>query len=295
MATRWQYFVILSFSLACTGDDIIFTCETDNPCHAVIWVGTKPPLTKPWPHKKRGIVQVHDRLVSFGFNLGYFWQAEPNDTTTHTFTIPLTTYDIEVWWYMTAYREGAPMISRSQFFHHKCVAPTYANACQLLGTRVGGDMITTSWRQSHPFKPTKTYQFDTISVWIARWNPTLPPPPILEITLWYTDAAGKPIGTPLLTLDTPILLPPYPQIAKITVQTPLTQLTLNQNYALVQGGMPLYPPNPVRWFQRVWNTIDTCTGAKKGYHQQYSASGWEAWVQQNNNDESTYDIPERTS
>lgn len=204
MPIVYSRFLVTNFVYACADPDIRFACSTDVPCSLSLFAGSNPPHYEPWRHKKRGVVETHERLLLWRFDLGIFYQDEPGDTLTHTFTIQPKTAGQRVWWYLDGHSVGVYMKSRSQFFNYQCPEQPQPPACHAMP---GGSPWHGANNQScitRPFRPYKTYLAERILLTILQDDWSWMPSPHIELAIWQTLPNAKPDGNALRLGEIPI-------------------------------------------------------------------------------------------
>lgn len=116
------HFLIVDFTITCGTNQLIFVAYTDTSCHLTLHMADVDPIIRKIPYQKRGANFTLSSVTCF-VEIDTIDQDEAGDTTTHTFTIPLTAYDRWHYWYLTGTQGGAPMKSISQIFKALCHSP----------------------------------------------------------------------------------------------------------------------------------------------------------------------------
>lgn len=164
-------FVIVDFSITCGTMQLTFWCKTDVACHLYLHLTDQDYIIRRIPYRKRGVDVEMSSLTCF-VEKDLIEQDEVGDTYEHTFTVPLTAYNLWHYWYLTGTQGTAPpipMTSVSQIFKASCSPPPiYANFYPHYGT--GYDSVdgavrrvvyNQTWDQIHDGAGTDAYPSGT--------------------------------------------------------------------------------------------------------------------------------------
>lgn len=123
------HFVVVDFTITCGTMELTFWCQTDVACHLTLHMADIDPIIRNIPYQKRG-ANFNLSSVTCFVEIKTIDQDEAGDTTTHTFTVPLTSYDLTHYWYLTGTQGGIPMKSMSQIFKASCSKPVEVITCK---------------------------------------------------------------------------------------------------------------------------------------------------------------------
>jgi len=113
------HFLVIQFAYACTSGGCTFSCQTDVPCHLTAHITAERPRIRYIPADKRGAQFTLSSMTCF-VQIAQADQAEPGDTTDHTFFIPMPLESHTYYWYLTGTILSLPCKSISQIFWHSC-------------------------------------------------------------------------------------------------------------------------------------------------------------------------------
>lgn len=200
------HFVVIDFTITCGTMQLIFQCTTDVACHLTLHMADIDPIVRKIPYQKRG-ANFNLSSVTCFVEIHTIDQDESGDTTTHTFTVPLTAYDQLHYWYLTGTQGGVPMKSISQIFKASCSKPLLVTTCSGLPKR------DTTYSQCHGtiyhmyFKPNVSQSLKTIRYRCGKRGSYI----VCNRRYAYiydTDPVTK-IPANLLAYDVQYMTPPY--------------------------------------------------------------------------------------
>lgn len=292
-ATIYSRFIITDFAYSCTALGIAFTCTTDVPCKLKMYYSDNKPIFKVWKHKKRGIVQRHDRFPAWNYS-GSIWQEEPDDTYIHTFHLTNIVWDHIYYFHLANKLPYGKLYSVSQMFHHQCPKPAIVPACYSEGSQTTYFSYYNQYRHAYGFKPLRTYTATQLEVWLSRSQGSGSPTAI-NFYIFNAQSNGKPIDPHLFTYSCPAHLTDWPNSSQHICSIPPFEFVEGQNYAMSVAMVPFYPLTySYMWRIRCLQT-QTCqlsTAHYMGYAP--SSTKWSSWYGAGSAGPWHYAIPETT-